>query len=65
MNFIDTVVVSVAAGAGGNGKLSFRREKFVAKGGPDGGDGGNGGNGGSGCSSGRRPRREIAVIAPR
>lgn len=44
MNFIDSVTVSVQAGDGGNGKLSFRREKFIAKGGPDGGDGGHGGN---------------------
>jgi len=44
MSFIDKAVVSVIAGKGGNGKLSFRREKFVSKGGPDGGDGGNGGN---------------------
>lgn len=44
MNFIDNVTVSVRAGAGGNGKLSFRREKYIAKGGPDGGDGGHGGN---------------------
>lgn len=44
MNFIDNVTVSVQAGDGGNGKLSFRREKFIAKGGPDGGDGGHGGN---------------------
>lgn len=44
MNFLDNVSVSVKAGDGGNGKLSFRREKFVSKGGPDGGDGGNGGN---------------------
>ena len=44
MNFIDSVSVSVQAGDGGNGKLSFRREKFIAKGGPDGGDGGHGGN---------------------
>lgn len=44
MNFIDSVTVSVKAGDGGNGKLSFRREKFIAKGGPDGGDGGRGGH---------------------
>lgn len=44
MHFIDNVTVSVKAGDGGNGKLSFRREKFVSKGGPDGGDGGHGGN---------------------
>lgn len=44
MNFIDRADIVVAAGDGGNGKLSFRREKFVAKGGPDGGDGGNGGD---------------------
>lgn len=42
--FVDTVVVQVAGGRGGNGCLSFRREKYVAKGGPDGGDGGNGGS---------------------
>lgn len=44
MNFIDKVEVMVTAGKGGNGKMSFRREKFIAKGGPDGGDGGHGGN---------------------
>ena len=44
MKFIDHVTVTVAAGDGGNGKLSFRQEKFVDRGGPDGGDGGNGGN---------------------
>lgn len=44
MNFIDKVSVAVAAGKGGNGRVSFRREKFISKGGPDGGDGGNGGN---------------------
>lgn len=44
MSFVDKVRVTVMAGAGGNGKLSFRREKFISKGGPDGGDGGNGGN---------------------
>lgn len=42
--FIDKVVVAVKAGDGGNGALSFRHEKFIDKGGPDGGDGGNGGN---------------------
>lgn len=44
MNFIDKVEVAVGAGDGGNGRMSFRREKFIAKGGPDGGDGGHGGN---------------------
>lgn len=44
MSFVDKVNVRVKAGDGGNGKLSFRHEKFIAKGGPDGGDGGNGGN---------------------
>ena len=42
--FIDKVKITVRAGNGGNGCVSFRREKYVAKGGPDGGDGGNGGN---------------------
>ncbi len=42
--FIDRVVVHVAAGTGGSGASSFRREKFVPKGGPDGGDGGSGGS---------------------
>jgi GTP-binding protein len=44
MNFIDKATVLVRAGDGGDGKLSFRHEKFVDKGGPDGGDGGNGGD---------------------
>lgn len=44
MNFIDKATVSVKAGDGGNGAVSFRHEKFVDKGGPDGGDGGNGGS---------------------
>ena len=42
--FIDRAVVHVVAGAGGSGTSSFRREKYVPKGGPDGGDGGQGGS---------------------
>jgi len=44
MSFIDKVHVTAIAGDGGNGKLGFRREKFIDKGGPNGGDGGNGGD---------------------
>ena len=44
MKFIDRVDVQVVAGNGGDGKLSFRHEKFIDKGGPDGGDGGHGGD---------------------
>lgn len=44
MNFIDKVTVQVIAGDGGDGATSFRREKFVDRGGPDGGDGGDGGS---------------------
>ncbi|HET7060069.1 MAG TPA: GTPase ObgE [Candidatus Saccharimonadales bacterium] len=43
MSFVDKVTITVEAGKGGDGKLSFRHEKYVDKGGPDGGDGGDGG----------------------
>jgi GTP-binding protein len=44
MKFVDEATIRVQAGNGGHGCLSFRREKFIAKGGPDGGDGGDGGS---------------------
>ena len=44
MKFLDEAKIYVCSGNGGNGCVSFRREKYVEFGGPDGGDGGNGGN---------------------
>src|SRR5919202_3266427 len=42
--FVDEALIHVKAGDGGNGCVSFRREKYIPKGGPDGGDGGDGGS---------------------
>jgi GTP-binding protein len=44
MKFVDEAVIKVMAGCGGRGCLSFRREKYIPRGGPDGGDGGDGGS---------------------
>ena len=42
--YLDKVTITIKAGNGGSGKVNFHREKYVEKGGPDGGDGGNGGS---------------------
>ncbi|MCP5017976.1 MAG: GTPase ObgE, partial [Ketobacter sp.] len=44
MKFVDEAWIRVEAGNGGNGSVSFRREKYIPRGGPDGGDGGDGGS---------------------
>ena len=44
MKFVDEAKIRVEAGKGGNGVASFRREKYIPRGGPDGGDGGDGGS---------------------
>ena len=44
MKFVDEALIKVQAGKGGSGSMSFRREKYIPKGGPDGGDGGDGGS---------------------
>lgn len=59
---IDLVKLTLAAGDGGNGKVSFRREKFVTKGGPDGGDAGNGGSIVIRCRAGMTTLRDYAGV---
>ena len=51
MHFLDQAKIFIRSGAGGPGAVSFRREKFIEFGGPDGGDGGKGGDSGHGATS--------------
>jgi GTP-binding protein len=59
MKFIDEARITIEAGQGGNGCVSFRREKYVPKGGPDGGDGGKGGDVIFKTSSGKNTLRDF------
>jgi GTPase len=52
MKFLDQAKIYIASGAGGNGSISFRREKYIEYGGPDGGDGGRGGDAWAECVNG-------------
>jgi len=44
MKFIDEAIIHIESGSGGAGSINFRRQKFIPRGGPDGGDGGKGGD---------------------
>lgn len=59
MKFVDDITIRVQSGSGGRGCVSFRREKFIPRGGPDGGDGGKGGDVVLLASSGRRTLYEF------
>ena len=61
MKFLDQAKVYIASGAGGNGCMSFRREKFIEFGGPDGGDGGRGGSVIAECVEGLNTLMTIAI----